>query len=379
MGYRALSTDETDSTTRDVTNIDYSAKFGGSSVANADRMIEVFKLVKEQYVDKGDTPAVVLSAMGKTTNNLLASGTKALKEGVVDIEYVTKLTSETIKQLEIPEVQKEIDGLLKELSSLLMGVTMLKELSPRSNDYLVSFGERISTRIFAAYCNKMGVTAVQFDAFDMGFVTNDEFMNAEIEPETYKLVRSTLKSVPKGTIPIITGFLGKAKESGAITTLGRGGSDLTASIVGAAMSTKEIHVWKDVDGVLTADPREIENARAVPVVTFREASELAFFGAQVLHPLSMRPAQEYNIPVRVRNSYNPAALGTLIKAERKNDLPVTSLVEKQNVTLMDIVSTRMLNVHGFMAKVFQIFQDEEISVDVVATSEVSISLTLDPK
>ena len=260
-----------------------------------------------------------------------------------------------------------------------MGVTMLKELSPRSNDYLVSFGERISTRIFAAYCNKMGVTAVQFDAFDMGFVTNDEFMNAEIEPETYKLVRSTLKSVPKGTIPIITGFLGKAKESGAITTLGRGGSDLTASIVGAAMSTKEIHVWKDVDGVLTADPREIENARAVPVVTFREASELAFFGAQVLHPLSMRPAQEYNIPVRVRNSYNPAALGTLIKAERKNDLPVTSLVEKQNVTLMDIVSTRMLNVHGFMAKVFQIFQDEEISVDVVATSEVSISLTLDPK
>lgn len=255
---------------------------------------------------------------------------------------------------------------------------MLKELSPRSNDYLVSFGERISTRIFAAYCNKMGMKAVQFDAFEMGFITNDAFMNADIQPETYKLVKSSLSAVPKGTVPIITGFLGKAKDSGAITTLGRGGSDLSASIIGASMNTQEIHVWKDVDGVLTADPREVPNAKPVPVVTFREASELAFFGAQVLHPLSMRPAWEYNIPVRVRNSYNPAATGTVITSERKNNLPVTSLVEKKNVILLDIVSTRMLNVHGFMAKVFQVFQEEEISVDVVATSEVSISLTLDP-
>ena len=124
----------------------------------------------------------------------------------------------------------------------------------------------------------------------MGFVTNDDFMNAEIQPETYKLVKASLKSMPKGTVPIITGFLGKAKESGVITTLGRGGSDLTASIIGASMNTEEIHVWKDVDGVLTADPRVVQNAKPVPVVTFREASELAFFGAQVLHPLSMRPA-----------------------------------------------------------------------------------------
>ena len=136
----------------------------------------------------------------------------------------------------------------------------------------------------------MGVKAIQYDAFEMGFVTNDEFMNAEIQPETYKLVKTTLKSIPKGTVPIITGFLGKGKTSGAITTLGRGGSDLTASIIGASMNSEEIHVWKDVDGVLTADPRVVQNAKPVPVVTFREASELAFFGAQVLHPLSMRPA-----------------------------------------------------------------------------------------
>jgi aspartate kinase len=148
------SNEEGDAQIRESTNIDYVAKFGGSSVANADRMVEVFKLLKEQYVDKGDTPAIVLSAMGKTTNNLLASGQRALKEGVVDIEYVKNLTDETIKKLNVPEVQAEINKILKELESLLTGVTMLKELSPRSNDYLVSFGERISTRIFAAYCNK---------------------------------------------------------------------------------------------------------------------------------------------------------------------------------------------------------------------------------
>ena len=144
------------------------------------------------------------------------------------------------------------------------------------------------------------------------------------------------------------------------------------------MNTEEIHVWKDVDGVLTADPFIVENAKPVPVVTFREANELAFFGADILHPLSMRPAWEYNVPVRVRNSYNPAAIGTLIKQQRKNDLPVTSLVEKDKVTLIDIVSKRMVKTSGFMSAVFQIFMENEISVDVVATSEVSISLTLDP-
>lgn len=201
----------TDTEVRDRTNIDYVAKFGGSSVANAERMVEVYKLIKEQYVDKKENVALILSAMGKTTNNLLASGQKALKEGVVDIKYVKELTDETMKKLDIPEAKKEIDELLNELQSLLTGVTMLKELSPRSNDYLVSFGERISTRIFTAYLNKQGIKAVQFDAYEMGFVTNDEFMNAEIDQDTYKLVKSTLKSVPKGTIPVITGFIGRGK------------------------------------------------------------------------------------------------------------------------------------------------------------------------
>jgi aspartate kinase len=149
-------------------------------LANADRMMSVYKLVKEQYADKDQSVAVVLSAMGKTTNNLLIAGQKALKEGVIDISYIEKLTYETIDQLEIFEIKDEIAEILKGLVSLLTGITMLKELSPRSQDYLVSFGERISTRLFAEYCRKQGTPALQFDSFEIGFVTDDEFLNAEI-------------------------------------------------------------------------------------------------------------------------------------------------------------------------------------------------------
>lgn len=164
-----------------------------------------------------------------------------------------------------------------------------------------------------------------------------------------------------------------------MTTLGRGGSDLTATTIGKALGLREIQVWKDVDGVLTCDPNIYPRAAPVPLLTFDEAAELAYFGAQVLHPQSMRPAREGDIPVRVKNSYNPKAPGTLITRTRDmSEAVLTSIVLKRNVTMLDIVSTRMLGQFGFLAKVFSIFEDLGISVDVVATSEVSISLTLDP-
>nr|CAB3456359.1 unnamed protein product [Digitaria exilis] len=171
-------------------------------------------------------------------------------------------------------------------------------------------------------------------------------------------------------IPIVTGFLGKGWRSGAITTLGRGGSDLTATTIGKALGLREIQVWKDVDGVLTCDPNIHPKAKPVPYLTFDEAAELAYFGAQVLHPQSMRPAREGDIPVRVKNSYNRRAPGTLItKARDMSKSVLTSIVLKSNVTMLDIVSTRMLGQYGFLAKVFSIFEDLGISVDCVATSE----------
>ncbi|KAH9791638.1 Aspartokinase 2 [Citrus sinensis] len=258
---------------------------------------------------------------------------------------------------------------------------MLKELTPRSRDYLVSFGECMSTRIFAAYLNKIGVKARQYDAFDIGFITTDDFTNADILEATYPAVAKRLHGdwITDLAIPIVTGFLGKGWRTCAITTLGRGGSDLTATTIGKALGLQEIQVWKDVDGVLTCDPNIHPHAEPVPYLTFDEAAELAYFGAQVLHPQSMRPAREGDIPVRVKNSYNPNAPGTLIRRSRDMSKAVlTSIVLKRNVTMLDIVSTRMLGQYGFLAKVFSTFEDLGISVDVVATSEVSLSLTLDP-
>ncbi|XP_066364787.1 aspartokinase 1, chloroplastic-like [Miscanthus floridulus] len=357
-------------------------KFGGSSLASAERMREVADLILS-FPD--ETPVVVLSAMGKTTNNLLLAGEKAVSCGapkaseIPELAVIEDLHLRTVDELGLD--RSIVSGLLDELEQLLKGVAMMKELTLRTRDYLVSFGECMSTRIFAAYLNKLGKKARQYDAFDIGFITTDDFTNADILEVTYPAVAKRLHGdwMNDPAIPIVTGFLGKGCKSCAVTTLGRGGSDLTATTIGKALGLREIQVWKDVDGVLTCDPNIYENAIPVPYLTFDEAAELAYFGAQVLHPQSMRPARDGDIPVRVKNSYNRHAPGTVITKSRDMSKSIlTSIVLKSNVTMLDIVSTRMLGQYGFLAKVFSIFEDLGISVDVVATSEVSISLTLDP-
>ncbi|CAL0317115.1 unnamed protein product [Lupinus luteus] len=357
-------------------------KFGGSSVASAERMREVAALILSFPQER---PIIVLSAMGKTTNKLLTAGEKAVSCGATNVSIIEEL--DFIKDLHLRTVDElrvdrtVVSKHLEELEQLLKGIAMIKELTQRTKDYLVSFGECMSTRVFAAYLNKIGVKARQYDAFDMGFITTDDFTNADILNATYPAVAKRLHSdwVSNPAIPIVTGFLGKAQKSCAVTTLGRGGSDLTATTIGKALGLPEIQVWKDVDGVLTCDPNICSQATPVPYLTFDEAAELAYFGAQVLHPQSMRPAREGDIPVRVKNSYNPKAPGTLItKGRDMSKAVLTSIVLKRNVTMLDIVSTRMLGQYGFLAKVFSTFEDFGISVDVVATSEVSISLTLDP-
>uniref|UniRef100_A0ACD5WCX8 Uncharacterized protein n=1 Tax=Avena sativa TaxID=4498 RepID=A0ACD5WCX8_AVESA len=357
-------------------------KFGGSSVASAERMKEVADLILSF---PEETPVVVLSAMGKTTNNLLLAGEKAVSCGAPNAAEIDELKA--IKELHFRTIDELgldssiVSGFLDELEQLLKGVAMMKELTPRTRDYLVSFGECMSTRIFAAYLNKLGKKARQYDAFELGFITTDDFTNADILEATYPAVAKRLHGdwIDEPAIPIVTGFLGKGWKSCAVTTLGRGGSDLTATTIGKALGLREIQVWKDVDGVLTCDPNIYANAVPVPYLTFDEAAELAYFGGQVLHPQSMRPAREGGIPVRVKNSYNRHAPGTVITKSRDMRKSIlTSIVLKSNITMLDIVSTRMLGQYGFLAKVFSIFEDLGISVDSVATSEVSISLTLDP-
>ena len=352
-------------------------KFGGSSVADASRLKHVASIVKTQLAKK---PVLVLSAMGDTTDHLLEAADMALKEGKVDVKGVEKLHQETVKALKLTEVQKEIAILLDELSRLLSGIALIRELTPRTKDYLVSFGERLSVRIAAAYLKSINMNAKAFDAFDTGFLSNSNYTQAELEKESWELIPEKILPLIKGNVvPVVTGFIAK-DDKGRITTLGRGGSDLSATMIAAACKADEVQVWKDVDGILTADPRLVKNARPVEHVTYDEAAELAYFGAQVLHPRAMQPCMKTGTPVLVKNSYNIDAPGTRIEhasAAPKKSPPVRAITSKHKVTLVDIVSTRMLGQHGFLAEVFSIFAKNNISIDMVATSEVSVSLTLD--
>jgi len=357
-------------------------KFGGSSLANAERIDHVANLIKSQ-IEEGYRPrAVVCSAMGKTTNNLLSAGEFAL-EGQVCIDAIRTLHVATMDALEIDEespTRSAVNELLDECEQMLTGVKMIQELSPKSLDQLVSYGERCSVRIMASRLNQIGVPAQAFDSWGVGILTDSNFGDAKLLPEHESSVRNSFEGrIDPNVVAIVTGFIGHDPD-GKITTLGRGGSDLTATAIGAALDLDEIQVWKDVDGILSTDPRIVPHAVPLDRVSFEEASELAYFGAQVLHPIAMQPAQRRGVPVRVKNSYNPSCPGTIISGEKspENRL-VTAITYKKGVTVLDIQSTQMLGAYGFLARVFGSFERHKLSVDVLASSEVSVSLTLDRK
>jgi aspartate kinase len=347
-------------------------KFGGSSLASSARIKAVSEIISSQLEA---TPLVVVSAMGDTTDWLLTAGEEALKD-ILNTEPVKNLHQNTLRELnlELPEV----NGLLSELENLLKGISLVKEISSHTRDYLVSFGERMSARILAAQLCKQGIKAQAFDAWDLGFQTFESSHGHEFDPQSSGRIRELSLQVTKdGITPIITGYIAKSNK-GAMSTLGRGGSDLTATILGSILGVAEVQVWKDVNGILSADPRVVDAACEVRELSFDEASELAYFGTQVLHPRAIRPVLNSNIPVRVKNSYNPEHPGSIISrtpAERKN--PVHLITSKSPVTLIDLVSSQMLGPHGYLSELFQIFEKHQVSVDLLASSDISVSLTLD--
>lgn len=351
-------------------------KFGGSSVANAERIKHVASIIKAY---KEQRPVVVLSAMGDTTDHLLEAADLAVS-GKVDVAGVAKLHEDTAAELGINI--ETIRALLDELKQLLTGISMLKEISKRSRDYLVSFGERMSVRMMAAYLKSEGIDAKFYDAWDVGFVSDSNYMSAELLDEVWENIPQHLTAYKEGkdsAIPIVTGFIAKDKN-GIITTLGRGGSDLTATMIGAAMKADEVQTWKDVDGILTTDPRVVKEAKPVPEVTYEEAQELAMFGSQVLHPRSMLPVRKSGTPVRVKNSYNISSPGTLIVENHAGKVPpVCAITSVKHVQIFDIVSTRMLGASGFLAHIFNQFLKWNVSIDVISTSEVSVSCTVNTK
>jgi aspartate kinase len=343
-------------------------KFGGSSVESAEAIARVASIVKAR---RDRDPVVIVSAMGKTTNRLLEMADEAVKG---DTAKALRLCGE-LKNFHESHFRPDrfVDGQFDRLTKLLEGLSILGEMTPRSVDAVSSFGECLSSYIVAQMFRDHGVDAEHADARDY-VVTDDRHTQALPD---YAKTFERLAALPRGKVVVMGGFIG-ATEDGVTTTLGRGGSDFSAAIVGAGLGAEEIQIWTDVDGMLTADPRVILGGRRVKTLSFAEAAELAYFGAKVLHPSTVVPAVEKNIPVVILNSRCPETSGTRIVAE---SVPCAnaakSIACKTNVTVVDIRSTRMLMAHGFLRRIFEVFDHHQTSVDMVATSEVSVSLTID--
>lgn len=359
-------------------------KFGGTSVQDAEAINRVISIVKSRLKRK---PVVVSSATAKTTDTLLQCCRTAADgnyEKASDIirqikDRHIKISSDLIKnEAKLEELKVKIKDLLDGLRDIIKGIYLLSELSERSIAKVVSHGELLSTLILSYALNESGVKAEYADARDFMF-TNKDFSNAE---PLFDLICSKAperldKILNSGKIVVTQGFIANT-EDGITTTFSRGGSDYSASIIGMAMNAEEVEIWTDVDGILTADPRIVEETKIIDEITFKEAAELAFFGAKVLHPSTIIPAVEKNIPVRVLNSHYPDRKGTLIKKSiKEKDSFIKSITSKKEITVLNIYSPKMLLAHGFLKRIFEVFDKYKTSVDVITTSEVNVSLTLD--
>jgi aspartate kinase len=357
-------------------------KFGGSSVESAVAIERVAGIVKKR-LDRH--PVVVVSAMGKTTNKLLAIAAAAI-EGKRD-EYIRQLHdlrdyhSREARQVVPLEGRASLDRFLdehfQELTELVKGLAVLGELTPRSVDAISSYGERLSSYVVTQAFRHYGMRATHVDSRDV-IVTDRRHTQAAPEyPETYARLAKTIPPLAADSVVVMGGFIASTLQ-GVTTTLGRGGSDFTASIVGAGIGAEEIQIWTDVDGMLTCDPTILRGGHRVKSISFAEAAELAYFGAKVLHPATVVPAIEKDIPVLILNSRRPDVPGTRItSASVASSNPVKSIACKRKISVVNIHSNRMLMAHGFLRRIFEVFERFETAVDMVATSEVSVSLTID--
>ena len=348
-------------------------KFGGTSVGSAERIRTVAKIVNAA---RKRSPVVVVSAVTKMTDALIALANECIAGKDASFQKILDTHAQILSDLKLPT--RLLDGDFAELRSLVAKAKKSKKLGAKSLDHFQSFGERMSSKIVAAHMNSLGMGAQAFNAWDLGMITDDNFGSAEPLEPSYAALGKHISKL--SLIPVITGFLGKTKK-GEITTLGRGGSDYTGAIIGAAINAEAIQIWTDVNGIMTTDPRIVPNAQTIPELAFEEACELAYFGAKVLHPKTILPAMEKNIPVQVLNTLQPKNKGTTIVStfgsRIKSAAAVEALSYKKNVTIIHIRSPAFFDGSGLMAGIFSLFEKYKKSVDVVSTSVVSVSLTVD--
>jgi len=358
-------------------------KFGGTSVGSAERVRGLGERVREHLPRK---PAVVVSAFSGITDLLIRGARFALHRDPAAEAAVHELVTrhnQAIDELVPPGDVKSrllahVEAVAGELRILYTGVHYLEELTPRSLDAISAMGERLSCQIVAAALERLGLPARAFEARNI-LVTDDSFGRAlPLMDQTQARVREMIVPfVEADGVPVMGGFIG-ATRAGVTTTLGRGGSDWSAAILGSLLPAEEIQIWTDVDGMMTLDPRVFPGAKVIAEVSFDEAAELAYFGAKVLHPATIKPAVEKGIPVRILNSLNPGAPGTLITREaRGTEGEPRAIAFKKGIAVILISQPRMLMAHGFVARVFEVFSLHRTPVDLIATSEVSISLTVD--
>ncbi len=360
-------------------------KFGGTSVEDAAAMKRTASIVAGRK-STGLQPVVVVSAMAKVTDQLLAAAAAAGRDdrsGAIAIAVkLRERHLDTAAQLvtggRLMSLASKLHGEFDALDDLLRGIAAVGELTPRTNDLVVSFGERMSSRMMADAFDEVGLAGAHIDSRTC-IVTDANYGKAAPQEAAIeaRLLEHVLPLVDAAKIPVLGGFIGSNAE-GITTTLGRGGSDYTAALVGGGLNAGAIEIWTDVNGIMTTDPRICPDALRVKTISFEEAAELAYFGAKVLHPATILPAVQKSIPVFVLNSRNPANEGTRITAMAPHcSSPFKSIAAKKRLTIIDIVASRMLMSHGYLKAVFDIFDKYRCPIDMVSTSEVSISLTVD--
>jgi aspartate kinase len=363
-------------------------KFGGTSVADPDAVRRLIEIVRAVRTRDGAGPVVVVSALSGVTDALL---TVAAEAGAARVDQalllVGQLRSRHLAMAHalasdgpLTALVTHIELQFDQLAAVVKALGVLREVSPGTLDVVAAMGELLSSRIVADALVHAGLPAQWVDV-RLAIVTNDDYTRAvPLMRETTAALRAVVAPLADaGRVPVLGGFVG-ATVDGHTTTLGRGGSDYSGAIVGAGIGASEIQIWTDVDGMLTADPRIVPRPRLVPRLSFAEAAELAYFGAKVLHPSTIHPAVERNIPVRILNARKPEGPGTLITAEPVPGAgPLTAMAAKRDVTVVDITSDRMLMAYGFLRRAFEVFERFQTAVDVVTTSEVSVSVTVDDR
>jgi aspartate kinase len=356
-------------------------KFGGTSVQDAKAIERVAHIVQGRLADR---PVVVVSAMAKVTDSLLAMGKAAgsgdrktalkMARSLRERHYET--AGELLGTALFTEFHGDLGADFEDLDELLRGIGAVGEITPRTYDYVASFGEVLSSKIVAAAFAARGLPGVHVDSRQC-LLTDSSYTRAvpQFEETNERLRKRVQPLVDGGRVPVMGGFVG-SNRSGITTTIGRGGSDFSAAIFGAGLNAERIEIWTDVDGMMTTDPRLCPDARRIKVISFDEAAELAYFGAKVLHPATVLPAVQKNIPVYVLNSLNPTCEGTKIIARAPRCTNIFKAIAlKKKITLVEVASPRRLLVHGYLKSIFEAFDEHDVAVDVVSTSEVSVSVT----